>query len=163
MWRVRPSGEANQGLIHFVVEIPAGTNAKWEVDKATGGLHWEQKDGRPRVVQYLAYPGNYGMIPSTSLPYEIGGDGEPGAPAQLEVVHEALVRNWPTLVDWLDEERHALRNLHKMSAAAEIWHNTGKGDEFQLTDALDWLADADWDLLVAETDPYHSEPWDLAT
>ena len=72
-----PSGEANEGLIHFVVEIPAGTNDKWEVDKATGGLHWEQKDGRPRVVQYLAYPGNYGMIPSTSLPYEMGGDGDP--------------------------------------------------------------------------------------
>jgi inorganic pyrophosphatase len=64
-------------LFNFVAEIPAGTNAKWEVDKATGTLHWEQKNGRPRVVQYLAYPGNYGMIPSTSLPYEVGGDGDP--------------------------------------------------------------------------------------
>jgi inorganic pyrophosphatase len=72
-----PNGTATEGLIHFVVEIPAGTNDKWEVDKSTGGLHWEQKDGRPRVVQYLAYPGNYGMIPSTSLPYERGGDGDP--------------------------------------------------------------------------------------
>jgi len=64
-------------LVNFVVEIPAGTNAKWQVDKVTGKLEWERKDGRPRVVQYLAYPGNYGMIPSTSLPYEVGGDGDP--------------------------------------------------------------------------------------
>lgn len=71
------SGNQATDLFHFVVEIPAGTNDKWEVDKETGGLHWEEKDGRPRVVQYLAYPGNYGMIPSTTLPYAIGGDSDP--------------------------------------------------------------------------------------
>ncbi len=69
--------DERRGLIHFVVEIPAGGNDKWEVDKRTGELHWEQKDGRPRVVQYLPYPGNYGMIPRTSLPSEVGGDGDP--------------------------------------------------------------------------------------
>jgi inorganic pyrophosphatase len=60
-----------------VVEIPAGTNDKWEVDKTTGRLHWELKNGVPRVVQYLAYPGNYGMVPRTALPRELGGDGDP--------------------------------------------------------------------------------------
>ena len=68
---------AEDGLVNVVVEIPAGTNDKWEVEKATGLLHWEQKDGRPRVVQYLAYPANYGIIPRTCLPHEIGGDGDP--------------------------------------------------------------------------------------
>jgi len=68
---------AGGGLVNVVVEIPAGTNDKWEVEKASGALHWEQQDGKPRVVQYLAYPANYGMIPRTSLPEEIGGDGDP--------------------------------------------------------------------------------------
>lgn len=68
---------SDPGLVHVVVEIPAGTNDKWEVDKASGSLRWEHEDGRPRVVQYLAYPANYGMIPRTSLPHEIGGDGDP--------------------------------------------------------------------------------------
>lgn len=63
--------------INAVIEIPAGTNAKWETDKTTGELVWEQKDGKPRVVQYLPYPGNYGMIPGTLLPKEKGGDGDP--------------------------------------------------------------------------------------
>ena len=68
---------AGPGLVHAVIEIPAGTNAKWEVDKQSGALHWELKDGRPRVVQYLAYPGSYGMIPRTRLSAERGGDGDP--------------------------------------------------------------------------------------
>ena len=65
------------GNIHVVVEIPTGTQAKWEVDPVTGTLEWELEDGKPRVVSYLPYPGNYGMIPRTSLPLEWGGDGDP--------------------------------------------------------------------------------------
>lgn len=68
---------AADGLINVVVEIPAGTNDKWEVDKTGGGLQWEHEDGRPRVIQYLAYPANYGIVPRTSLPRAEGGDGDP--------------------------------------------------------------------------------------
>lgn len=68
---------AEDGLVHVVVEIPAGTDAKWEVTKPDGELSWQMKDGQPRVVQYLGYPGNYGMIPQTLLPKEQGGDGDP--------------------------------------------------------------------------------------
>ncbi|MHC4267195.1 MAG: inorganic diphosphatase [Planctomycetota bacterium] len=63
--------------INVVVEIPAGTNAKWEVDKVSGHLKWNFKKGKPRVVSYLAYIGNYGMIPGTILSKESGGDGDP--------------------------------------------------------------------------------------
>jgi len=65
------------GLVNVVVEIPAGTTAKWEVDKADGALRWEMRDGRPRVVKYIGYPGNYGMVPRTLLSKELGGDGDP--------------------------------------------------------------------------------------
>ncbi len=67
----------SSGNINVVVEIPTGTNAKWEVDKTTGQLKWEFKNGKPRVVSYLGYPGNYGMIPGTLLSKELGGDGDP--------------------------------------------------------------------------------------
>ena len=65
------------GSINILVEIPSGTNGKWEVNKETGNLDWEFKKGVPRVVQYLPYPANYGMIPKTLSPEEIGGDGDP--------------------------------------------------------------------------------------
>lgn len=60
-----------------VIEIPAGTLAKWEVMKPHGNLEWEVRDGKPRVVQYLAYPANYGMVPGTVMAAEDGGDGDP--------------------------------------------------------------------------------------
>lgn len=62
------------GNVRVVVEIPAGTLAKYEVDKDSGELDWEWVDGSPRVVRYLAYPGNYGMVPRTLV---ADGDGDP--------------------------------------------------------------------------------------
>ncbi len=65
------------GNINVVVEIPTCTVAKWEVAKPEGSLKWEFKKGKPRIVKYLGYPGNYGMVPRTLLPKELGGDGDP--------------------------------------------------------------------------------------
>lgn len=66
----------DDGTINVVVEIPAGASDKWEV-KPDGLMHWDMKDGKPRIVQYLPYPANYGMVPRTVLPKAIGGDGDP--------------------------------------------------------------------------------------
>ncbi len=63
------------GTVNVIVEIPAGTNSKWEVDK-DGLMKLEVREGSPRAVKFLPYPGNYGMIPSTKLPKEEGGDGD---------------------------------------------------------------------------------------
>jgi inorganic pyrophosphatase len=65
------------GTINAVVEIPAGTDAKWEVAPSGESLDWEIQDGVRRVVQYLPYPANYGMVPRTLLPAALGGDGDP--------------------------------------------------------------------------------------
>lgn len=68
----------NDSLVNLVIEIPAGDNQKWEVDKETGYLMWEAVNSDSfRVVSYLPYPANYGMIPRTLLPVELGGDGDP--------------------------------------------------------------------------------------
>jgi len=61
--------------INVVVEIPSGTNEKWEVRLSDGALVREFTGKNPRVVPYLSYPGNYGMIPRTLLDKESGGDG----------------------------------------------------------------------------------------
>jgi len=65
------------GDINVVIEVPAGTLEKWEVSKPEGVIRLEQIEGKPRKVKYLAYPGNYGMIPQTLLPKSAGGDGDP--------------------------------------------------------------------------------------
>jgi tetratricopeptide (TPR) repeat protein/energy-coupling factor transporter ATP-binding protein EcfA2 len=45
---------------------------------------------------------------------------------QVEVAHEALVRNWPTLVEWLETERVALRQRFRLTTAANQWLDHGK-------------------------------------
>ncbi len=59
------------GTANLVVEIPAGTNAKWEV-KQDGKMYWDKKDGVVRTVNYIGYIGNYGAIPRTKQ-----ADGDP--------------------------------------------------------------------------------------
>lgn len=65
------------GDVNAVIEIPAGTIEKWELNKTTGEVQWEMVDNKPRIVNYIGYPGNYGMIPRTVLSKENGGDGDP--------------------------------------------------------------------------------------
>jgi inorganic pyrophosphatase len=64
------------GTYNVVIEIPAGTTAKYETSKETGMLELEQKNGAPRFVQYLGYPVNYGAIPRSVLLKSKGGDGD---------------------------------------------------------------------------------------
>ena len=66
-----------EGNLNVVVEIPTGTNEKWEVDKKSGNLKLEFRNKNPRIIKYLSYPANYGMIPQTLLPEEEGGDNDP--------------------------------------------------------------------------------------
>lgn len=64
------------GTVNVVIEIPAGTTAKYETNNKTGMLELEQKNGAPRFVQYLGYPVNYGAIPRSVMLKSKGGDGD---------------------------------------------------------------------------------------
>ena len=68
---------SSSGNINAVIEIPSGTNDKFEVSKETGQIVQDIEDGLPRKIKYIGYPGNYGMIPKTLLSPETGGDGDP--------------------------------------------------------------------------------------
>jgi WD40 repeat protein len=71
---------------------------------------------------------------------------------QIEVAHEALVRNWPTLVGWLEDERAALATRRRLEAKAAEWVRLGRGtsgllDREQLLEAEHWLASPEADDL----------------
>ena len=51
--------------------------------------------------------------------------GEIPADDQVEVAHEALIRNWPALVGWLEDERVTLRKRLRLTAAADQWLELG--------------------------------------
>jgi len=67
----------SDSTINMVVEIPAGTIAKYEMNKHSHQLVIDSVNGQPRYINYLGYPGNYGMIPNTILTKDKGGDGDP--------------------------------------------------------------------------------------
>ncbi|MGE5224580.1 MAG: BTAD domain-containing putative transcriptional regulator, partial [Omnitrophica WOR_2 bacterium] len=42
-----------------------------------------------------------------------------------EVAHEALIREWPTLREWLDQNREGLRILHHLAETVQEWEHLG--------------------------------------
>ena len=69
---------SENGNPFVVVEIPAGTNLKYEYDTLKNKFDLERlSDDSPRKIQYLPYPVNYGFVPSTLRSVEDGGDGDP--------------------------------------------------------------------------------------
>ena len=79
------------------------------------------------------------------------GEGE------VEVAHEALLREWPRLRGWLEDDAHG-RHLHRqLGAAARDWDAGGRdpGELYRgarLAAALDWAATHTLELNATERD-----------
>jgi hypothetical protein len=76
---------------------------------------------------------------------------------QVDVAHEALIRGWPQLRGWIEEDRAALRTHHRLTEAAEEWQRLQRdpGVLFRgalLTVALAWRETHDADLNRLERD-----------
>ncbi len=70
-------------------------------------------------------------------------DGQP----RVEVAHEALVRNWPRLAEWLQEAQTSLAERRRLEAKAREWVRLGRGksavmDEVELREAQRWIGGA---------------------
>jgi DNA-binding beta-propeller fold protein YncE len=71
-----------------------------------------------------------------------GRDEEAGE-RLIEVSHEALIRGWPQLRLWVEEDRQGLRVHRRLTEAAQEWqrHNRDEGDllrALRLGEALEW-------------------------
>jgi WD40 repeat protein/DNA-binding SARP family transcriptional activator/energy-coupling factor transporter ATP-binding protein EcfA2 len=77
------------------------------------------------------------------------GEGE------VEVAHEALLREWPRLRGWLEEDVDGRRLHQHLAAAARDWEAGGRdtGELYRgarLASTLDWAADHDSELNATE-------------
>jgi WD40 repeat protein/class 3 adenylate cyclase len=75
-----------------------------------------------------------------------GGPVLSGAEGTVEVAHEALIREWPTLRGWLDEDREGLRIHRHLTEAAAEWERLERepGELYRgarLATAGEWLAE----------------------
>jgi WD40 repeat protein/class 3 adenylate cyclase len=62
----------------------------------------------------------------------------------VQVAHEALIREWPQLRGWLDDQRVDLRLQRQITSAAEVWATSGREPTElfrgpRLATATDWL------------------------
>lgn len=71
-----PSFSSN-GHLQAVIEIPAGTNTKFEYNKQLLEFQPDIRNGQKRMVDFMSYPVNYGFIPSTRMDKNREGDGDP--------------------------------------------------------------------------------------
>jgi hypothetical protein len=72
---------------------------------------------------------------------------QPLAPATVEIAHEALIRAWPTLRMWIDEDRANLFRQLQLAAAAQEWEENGASADFlwsggRLEQAEEWVGQA---------------------
>ena len=56
-------------------------------------------------------------------------EGETAEDVQVEVAHEALVRNWPQLMEWLEDERERVRKRIRLTIRAEEWKSRDYDDD----------------------------------
>ena len=83
------------------------------------------------------------LIDARLLVTDTGDEGEP----VLGLAHEALLRHWPRVRDWVEEDREFLRIRSRVSIAATHWRDEGELPELLLTEGKP-LAEAE--PLVAE-------------
>jgi WD40 repeat protein/DNA-binding SARP family transcriptional activator len=137
-------------------------------ERAWSGLDAEQKQAARRILLRLAGPGEGEAVVRRRVPlseFTAGGDeharvvldaltdqrlltkGEDS----VEVAHEALLREWPRLRGWLEEDVQG-RALHRhLIGAAREWEAAGRdpGELYRgvrLTGALDWAHEHRADL-----------------
>ncbi len=70
---------------------------------------------------------------------------------EVEVAHEALIRGWPQLRRWVEEDRQGLRTHRRLTDAAEQWRALGDDPGAlyrgaRLAATRDWAADHEPDL-----------------
>jgi WD40 repeat protein len=75
----------------------------------------------------------------------------------VEVAHEALLREWPRLRGWLEDDDAGRRMRRHLVPAAAAWHGAGRDTSelyrgLRLTAALDFMADHGDDLTDLETE-----------
>jgi WD40 repeat protein len=73
----------------------------------------------------------------------------------VQVAHEALIREWPTLQGWLEDNREGLRLHRQLTEAAQDWESSGHEPELlfrgaRLAQAREWAADHGDDINILE-------------
>ena len=109
----REQQQQTQQILLQLVRLGEGTEDTRRLATRTDAGNWE-------LVTFLA---------SAESRLLVTGRSEESGEETVEVVHEALIREWKQLRTWVNENRDQLRRKRKIEASAEEWklrdHSTG--------------------------------------
>ncbi len=176
LWERR---EHNRVTLHAYRELGGGRLALTRsADKFMESLVPEDRVMADRIFMRLVRPGNgqdnvANRVRRQSL-YNIGPcqhvnrvldkliegrlirlTGDTEADTEVEIAHEALVRNWDRLVMLLDRDRERITTGRRLEAKAAEWIRHGRGEagllkSVALLEAETWLASPDAAALVSD-------------
>jgi class 3 adenylate cyclase/WD40 repeat protein/energy-coupling factor transporter ATP-binding protein EcfA2 len=75
----------------------------------------------------------------------------------VEVAHEALIREWPRLRDWIEADAEGRQVRLRLIESAQAWDAAGRGEEdlyrgARLAAALEWAQDHEFEINAMERD-----------
>jgi energy-coupling factor transporter ATP-binding protein EcfA2 len=84
-----------------------------------------------------------------------------GGEEWIDVAHEALIRGWPSLGRWIDEDREGLRIHKRLTEDAREWQRQNHNESFvysgpRLAQVLEWRKDNEIALNQLEREFLHS-------
>ena len=87
---------------------------------------------------------------------------------QVEVAHEALLRHWPKLEEWIKDRRDALVTVRQLQSAALTWSNKGQDPGYlwsheRAREAISALAKLGGEVELSEQERKFLGPIDAAT
>ncbi len=93
----------------------------------------KRRDTRKRVTEKMLIPAGSDRQKSKELIKQLADERLvviSGEEREVEVAHEALIRHWPRLQQWLDEDIENIRLLETISQAAKEWETNNKDDNY---------------------------------
>jgi hypothetical protein len=163
LWRLWTKRRRNRLTLEAYREVGGGRLALARAaDEVFNGLIVQNQDTMRRILMRMVRPSVHAETTSSRVPIDallrLGDD-----PARVqdvlnkllaarlirrtndrvEVAHEALIRNWPKLVEWLESNKSAMMELRRFESLADEWVRFGREsgflDEKQLGEAEEWL------------------------
>ena len=98
--------------------VRPGTGVEFTRSRATRRTLYQSGEANDRIDRVLEKLVDARLLRQTA--------GQTAETDQFEVAHEALVRNWPRLVEWLEDERVVLRHRLRFTAQVEDWDTRGR-------------------------------------
>jgi Novel STAND NTPase 1 len=90
---------------------------------------------RASLAQFSNSPECKALIDAFVSAHLFVGDHDADGTPVIGLAHEALLREWPPALQWIEQSREMLRLRAGIAAAAALWRNAGQGDSHLMTGA----------------------------